>query len=75
MPEFSVHLDHDTLAAENLIAAVPPAVPGAVDDAKAVPATHHGAHDRRQASRDRASREKAGRATRGGGRSYAFRRS
>lgn len=73
---FSVHIDPDDLARQELAAGVSAAtveLPGH-PDAKA-PA-HHGASDTRQAARDRSERDRAGRAAgASGGRSYAFRRS
>jgi hypothetical protein len=77
MPDFSVHVDPDELARRDLAAAVslsaaeaPGDRPAAVDTA-----AHHGARDARLAARQRSERDRAGRASGGSGRSYAFRRS
>ena len=75
MPDFSVHVDPDELAVQGLTAAVTPPLPGAPGTTKDALPTHHGADDPRQAARERSDRAHAGRATQGGGRSYAFRRS
>ncbi|MEV6847748.1 hypothetical protein [Actinoplanes sp. NPDC051411] len=73
---FSVHVDPDDLARQELAAGLssaPVALPGPESDK--APA-HHGATDSRQAARQRSERDHAGRATgASGGRSYAFRRS
>jgi hypothetical protein len=73
---FSVHIDPDDLARQQLAAGLSSAtvsLPGQ-PDVKA-PA-HHGASDGRQAARERSERDHAGRAAgAAGGRSYAFRRS
>jgi hypothetical protein len=81
MPEpFSVHVDPDALARQDLAAAV--ALPGRPGkDPDGTPASgagdeHHGARDARLAARQRSERDRAGRASGAvGGRSYAFRRS
>ena len=81
MPEpFSVRLDPDALARQDLAAAVSlPGLPGKDGDHPAsgrVAEEHHGARDGRLAARQRSERDRAGRASgAGGGRSYAFRRS
>jgi hypothetical protein len=73
---FSVHIDPDDLARQELAAGVSSAavaLPGHESDK--APA-HHGASDSRQAARQRSERDRAGRAAgASGGRSYAFRRS
>ena len=70
---FSVSVDPDTLAQLDLAAAL--ARPAGRRPAPA-DAGHHGAHDRRQAARQRSERDHAGRAAgTGSSRSYAFRRS
>jgi hypothetical protein len=80
---FSVHIDPEDLARQQLAAAVPsaPVTIPSLDDSEdgpddgAVPA-HHGARDSRQAARQRSERDRAGRAAgAAGGRTYAFRRS
>ena len=75
---FSVHVDPDDLARQDLAAVVSlPSVSGSGDD-RSAPAgiTHHGARDERLAARQRSERERSGRASGiGSGRSYAFRRS
>jgi hypothetical protein len=75
---FSVHVDPDDLARQQLAAGLSaPAVqaPGH-RDAEGPEAAHHGARDSRQAARQRSERDRAGRAAgASGGRSYAFRRS
>lgn len=70
---FTVHLEPDDLAVSELT----PALPGATHpDSREKNAEHHGAHDERQAARQRSERARAGRAAGAGrGRSYAFRRS
>jgi hypothetical protein len=73
---FSVHVDPDDLARQQLAASVSSSVrlPGHRDESRS-PA-HHGADDDRQAARQRSGRDHAGRAAgASGGRSYAFRRS
>lgn len=76
---FSVHLDPDELAGQDLAAAVSlPSVTGSGTDDRSGSATiaHHGARDDRLAARQRSERERADRASgTGSGRSYAFRRS
>jgi len=73
---FSVHIDPDDLARQELAAGLSSAevtLPG--QEAGRAPA-HHGAADGRQAARQRSERDHAGRAAgASGGRSYAFRRS
>jgi hypothetical protein len=74
---FSVHVDPDDLARQQLAAGLSAAaeVPGH-RDAEGPDAAHHGARDSRQAARQRSGRDHAGRAAAAsGGRSYAFRRS
>jgi hypothetical protein len=75
---FSVHVDPDDLAKQDLAAGLssePVTVPGH-RSADGLDAAHHGARDTRQAARDRAERDRAGRAAgAAGGRTYAFRRS
>ena len=75
MPDFSVHVDPDDLARQDLAAAVslPPAGGGSSQPPSAVTA-HHGAQDARLAARQRSERAYAGRKS-GSARSYAFRRS
>jgi len=71
---FTVRIDPDDLAVSELA----PALPRAADSAgrKKSGAAHHGAHDERQAARQRSEQARAGRAAgASGGRSYAFRRS
>jgi hypothetical protein len=76
---FSVHLDPDDLARQDIAAAVSrPAVTGAgtgrSGDSAAI--DHRGARDGRLAARQRSERERSSRASgTGSGRSYAFRRS
>jgi hypothetical protein len=76
---FSVHVDPDVLAHEELSAAV--RTTGAKDgdrDAHVAGTTeeHHGARDGRQAARQQSGRVRSARASgTGGGRAYAFRRS
>ena len=76
---FSVHVDPDDLARRDLTAAVslPTAFTDAPDQQSTTgdAATHHGAGDARLAARQRSERARAGRATGGSTRSYAFRRS
>jgi hypothetical protein len=80
---FSVHIDPEDLARQQLAAAVPstPVTIPSLDDSEdgpddnAVP-SHHGARDSRQTARQRSERDRAGRAAgASGGRTYAFRRS
>lgn len=78
-PPFTVHVDPDELARRDLAAAVSLPAAGA-GGTQAVPgadaaAAHHGARDARLAARQRSERDRAGRASGGSGRSYAFRRS
>lgn len=81
MPDqpFSVHIDPDDLARRHLTAAVslPATVTGAPDQQPATgdTAARHGLRDARLAARQRSGRDRAGRATGGSARSYAFRRS
>jgi hypothetical protein len=76
---FSVHVDPDDLARRDLSAAVslPGAVTGVPDQQSSIDdtAARHGARDGRLAARQRSERDRAGRATGGSNRSYAFRRS
>jgi hypothetical protein len=82
MPEaFSVHVDPDALARQDLAAAAvslrgPTGKDDEHRDSAGVAEEHHGARDARLAARQRSERAHAGRASgAGGGRSYAFRRS
>ena len=78
---FSVHVDPDDLAKQDLAAGL--SLPTLTEDATgnhqadgSDAAAHHGARDSRQAARQRSERDRAGRAAgSSGGRSYAFRRS
>jgi hypothetical protein len=76
---FSVHLDPDDLARQEVAAAVSlPTVTGAGTDTDRSGGTiaRHGARDGRLAARQRSERERSSRASgTGSGRSYAFRRS
>jgi hypothetical protein len=75
---FSVHVDPDELARRDLTAAVSQAAAtGRTDQQRAAgeTAARHGARDARLAARQRSERDRAGRATGGSARSYAFRRS
>ncbi|HET6529132.1 MAG TPA: hypothetical protein VFH03_00745 [Actinoplanes sp.] len=74
---FSVHLDPDDLARQDIAAAVPlPAVTGAGRSGRPTTIAHHGARDGKLAARQRSERERSSRASGiGSGRSYAFRRS
>ncbi|HEY0534633.1 MAG TPA: hypothetical protein VGD29_23860 [Actinoplanes sp.] len=76
VPGFSVHVDPDDLARQQLAADLSSTavdVPG--PQGGKAPA-HHGASDDRQAARQRSERDHAGRAAGApGGRTYAFRRS
>jgi hypothetical protein len=76
-PRFSVHVDQDDLAEQDLAAALRPAQPGAAAGRKQPTGldAHHGAHDERQAARGRAEKDHARGAGSGKARSYAFRRS
>ena len=70
---FTVHVDADELARQEMAAAAPPSGSREPDRGAAV---HHGARDGRQAARQQSERARSGRASgAGGGRSYAFRRS
>ena len=70
---FTVHVDADDLARQQLADAGPPE-PAGREAHRA--AEHHGARDGRQAARQQSERARSGRASgAGGGRSYAFRRS
>ncbi|MFI5495670.1 hypothetical protein [Actinoplanes sp. NPDC051859] len=72
---FSVHIDPDDLAHQNLAAALSTAT-ASPSDRQAPALAHHGAQDDRQAARERSGWARSGRAaTAGTGRSYAFRRS
>lgn len=72
---FSVHIDPDDLAQQELATALQAASASAGD--RLPPAlSHHGAQDERQAARARSGQAHADRAAAAGtGRSYAFRRS
>jgi hypothetical protein len=76
---FTVRVDPDDLARQNLAAAV--SLPSVADQGAERPASapgeHHGARDGRAAARERSGRDRSGRAASAGsgGRSYAFRRS
>jgi hypothetical protein len=80
---FSVHVDPDDLAKQDLAAglSLPPLPDDAAanhqpDGADGADAAHHGARDGRQAARQRSERDRAGRAAgAASARSYAFRRS
>jgi hypothetical protein len=82
---FSVHVNPDDLAQQDLAAALSlPATDGSGDgrpgqaaalDAGHLDAGHHGARDERQAARDRSGRAHARTGAAGKSRSYAFRRS
>ncbi|MBO3742839.1 hypothetical protein [Actinoplanes flavus] len=74
---FSVHPNLDEIAERDIAAALRPVSPGGTADHPSdLAAAHHGAHDSRQASRERSGRARSGRAGQAaGGRSYAFRRS
>jgi hypothetical protein len=77
---FSVHVDPDALAQQDLAAAVSIKPVTGRDTAEkgsaGVTEEHHGARDERLAARQRSERERSGRAAGAvGGRSYAFRRS
>jgi hypothetical protein len=74
-PTFSVHVDPDDLASQELTAAVPVPPAGGKDRASGAE-EHHGARDGRQAARQQSGRARSARASgTGGGRAYAFRRS
>jgi len=77
---FTVHVDPDDLARQDIAAAV--SRPAATGKDSGRPETaparleHHGAHDDKLAARQHAKRDRAGHASgTGSGRSYAFRRS
>jgi hypothetical protein len=72
---FTVHVDQDEMTKLDLAAAL--SRPIATDHSTAQPIpVHRGAHDGRQAARQRSDRDHAGRASgTGSARSYAFRRS
>jgi hypothetical protein len=75
---FTVHVDPDDLARQNLAAAValPSVTDGDPDRRGATPAERHGARDERVAARLQSERERSSRASGvGHGRSYVFRRS
>jgi len=75
---FTVHVDPDDLIRRDLAAAVHlPAADeaGGTGQTGSAAAEHHGARDASLAARQRSERERSSRAPRGGGRSYAFRRS
>jgi hypothetical protein len=79
-PRFSVHVDQDDLAKQNLVAGL--ARPSGTGAAGPLPgkaagpgAAHHGARDGRQTARDRSERDHSRAGRTGKGRSYAFRRS
>ncbi|GIE31575.1 hypothetical protein Ait01nite_046200 [Actinoplanes italicus] len=75
---FSVHLNLDEIAQQDIAAALRPsnATGGPDGQQTDTTAAHHGARDARQAARERSGRDHAGRAGRAsGGRSYVFRRS
>ena len=70
---FTVHVDADELARQEMAAAAPPS--SSKEQTRGA-AEHHGARDGRQAARQQSDRAHSGRASgAGGGRSYAFRRS
>ena len=73
---FSVHIDRDDLAKQDIAAALARPAKGGETDGRPGPtgAGHHGARDTRQAARGRAERDHA-RVGAGKSRSYAFRRS
>jgi hypothetical protein len=73
---FSVHIDPDELARQELAAGLPSAEgPLGVRSGDRA-SVHRGTPDSRQAARQRSERDHAGRAAgASGGRSYAFRRS
>ena len=79
--QFTVHVDPDVLARQDLSVAVPVPTSGTEDGDRAARVAgtadeHHGAHDGRQAARQQSGRARSGRASgTGGGRAYAFRRS
>ena len=73
--DFTVHVDADDLARQDLAAAVPPLDAGA--ERMSREARRHGARDERLTARQQSERARAGRRdnSAGSGRSYAFRRS
>ncbi|RZU48609.1 hypothetical protein EV385_0326 [Krasilnikovia cinnamomea] len=74
MPDqpFTVHVDRDDLARQEMAAASRDGRPTGAGS----PAAHHGAGDSRLAARQRSEQVRSGRASRSGqSRSYAFRRS
>jgi hypothetical protein len=75
-PRFSVHVDQDDLAEQDLAAALSrsPATDATGARPQQAVAAHHGARDSKQAARGRSERDHA-RAEAGKSRSYAFRRS
>ncbi len=74
-PRFSVHVDRDDLAEQDLAAALSrPSASTRAPQAAGSDATHHGARDSKQAARGRSERDHA-RTSGGKSRSYAFRRS
>ncbi|SNY73679.1 hypothetical protein [Paractinoplanes atraurantiacus] len=75
---FTVHVDADDLAANDLAANLfGPSTPSTTGrPGTAAGAQHHGARDSRQDARERSGRSRSGRAAgAASGRSYAFRRS
>jgi hypothetical protein len=73
---FSVHIDPDDLARQELAAGIASAAVALGDHQEGRAPARHGASDSRQAARQRSERDHAGRAAgASGGRSYAFRRS
>jgi hypothetical protein len=73
---FSVHIDPEDLARQQLTADVASSAVTVSGRPDAKAPAHHGASDSRQAARQRSERDHAGRAAgAAGGRSYAFRRS
>jgi hypothetical protein len=75
-PRFSVRVDRDELAEQDLAAALSrsSATPAAGDRPQQAAVAHHGARDSKQAARGRSERDHA-RTGSGKSRSYAFRRS
>ncbi len=75
---FSVHVDPEELTLPRLAAVTLPGVATGVpgkESATGDPAARHGLRDARLAARLRSERDRAGRATGGSARTYAFRRS
>jgi len=75
---FTVHVDPDDLARQDLAAAVhlPTVSDTGTGQSGSAAAEHHGARDASLAARQRSEQERSSRAPRAGsGRSYAFRRS